>query len=98
MDPFQKSPFTNQEIPMGGSWGFPGVFQNYFGRVQIVLVMSKLFWLGQNHFGQVYIRLLWTNFYDLDLSKMIWTRPKQIGPVQNDWYLTKMIWTVQSNK
>ena len=57
--------------------------------------MSKSFWLGQNHFGQVYIRLLWTNFYDL--SKMIWTRPKQIGPVQNDWYSTKMIWSVQNH-
>ena len=64
---------------------------NYFGRVPIVLVMSKSFWLGPNHFGQVHIRLLWTNFYNLDLYKMIWTRPKQIGPVQDDSYSTKMI-------
>ena len=28
----------------------------------------------------------WTNFYDLDLSKTIWTQPKSIGPVQNDLY------------
>ena len=28
---------------------------------------------------------------------MIWTRPKQIGPIQNHWYSTKMIWTVQNN-
>ena len=27
---------------------------------------------------------------------MIWTRPKQIGPVQNYWYSTKMVWTVQN--
>jgi hypothetical protein len=27
---------------------------------------------------------------------MIWTGPKQIGPVQNDCYSTKMIWTVQN--
>ena len=26
---------------------------------------------------------------------MIWTQPKQIGPVQNDWYSTKRIWTTQ---
>ena len=38
-----------------------------------------------------------TNFYNLDLSKMIWTRPKQIGPVQNNWYSTKMIWMVQNH-
>ena len=49
-----------------------------FGRVQIVLIMSKLFWSGTNHFGQVLIRLFWTNFYDLDLSKMIWTRPNEL--------------------
>ena len=28
---------------------------------------------------------------------MIWTRPKLIGPIQNDWCLTKMIWTVQNH-
>ena len=27
---------------------------------------------------------------------MIWTRPKRIGPDQNDWYSIKMIWTVQN--
>ena len=70
---------------------------NCFGRIQIILVGSKSFWLGPNHFGQVQIRFLLTNFYNLDLSKMIWTRPKQIGPVQNDWYSTKMIWTVQNH-
>ena len=68
-----------------------------FGRVQIVLVMSKPFWSGPNHFGQVQIRLFWTIFYNLDLSKISWTRPKRIGPAQNDWYSTKMIWTVQNN-
>ena len=24
---------------------------------------------------------------------MIWTQPKRIRPVQNNWYSTKMIWT-----
>ena len=58
---------------------------NCFGRVQIVLVGSKSFWLGPNHFGQVQIRFFWTNFYNLDLTKMVCTRPKRICPVQNHW-------------
>jgi hypothetical protein len=66
----------------------------------------KLFWSGPNHFdcvqiilefGQVQIRLFSTNFYNLDLSKIFWTRKKLIGPVQNNWYSTKMIWTVQND-
>ena len=64
-----------------------------FGRLQIVLVGSKPFWSGPNHFGQVQIKLLWTNFYNIDLTKLIWTRPKRIGPILNNWYSTKMIWT-----
>ena len=28
---------------------------------------------------------------------MVWTQPKQIGPIQNDWYSTKMIRTVQNH-
>ena len=70
---------------------------NCFVQLQIVLVGSKPFWSGHNHFGQVQIRLLWTNFYNFDLTKMIWTQPKQIRPVLNNWYLTKMIWTVQND-
>ena len=34
---------------------YPSIDPKCFGRVQIVLVMSKLFWLGPNHFGQVHI-------------------------------------------
>ena len=62
---------------------------NCFGWVKIVLVRSKLFWLGPHHFGQVQIRPFWTNFYNLDLSTMdqnkldlsktIGTRPKLFG-------------------
>ena len=63
---------------------------NCFGRLQIVLVESKLFWSGPNHFGQVQIRLLCTNFYNLDPTKMIWTRPNQIGPDQNKLDSTKI--------
>ena len=50
---------------------------------------TKSFWLGPSHFGQVQIRLLWTNFYNLDLSKIIL--------VQNNWYSTKIIWTFQNH-
>ena len=64
---------------------------------QIVLDNYNLFLSGLNHFGQVQIRLFWTNFYNLDLSKMIWIRPKRIEPAKNDWYSTKMIWTVQNH-
>ena len=28
---------------------------------------------------------------------MIWTQPKRIGLIQNDWYLIKVIWTVQNH-
>ena len=42
---------------------------NCFGRVQIVLVESELFWLDLNHFGQVPIILFWTKF-------IIWTGTK----------------------
>ena len=75
---------------------------NHYGRnfaksSPIVLVRSKSFWSGPKHFAQGEIRLFWANFYNLDLTKLIWTRPKQIGPVQNYWYTTKMIWMVQNH-
>ena len=49
-----------------------------FWTVQIVYVRSKSFCSGQNNFHQVQIRLFWTNFYDLDPTKMNWTRPKRL--------------------
>ena len=73
----------------------PFIGQKWFWTIQIVLVGKKMFWLGPNNLEQVQIRLFGTNFYYLDLSKMIWTWPKQIGPVQNDWHSTKIIWLVQ---
>ena len=80
----------------------PSMGPKLFWTIQIVLDGYKLFWSGPNRFGQVQIRLLqagllWTDFYNMDLTKMIWTRPKQIGPVINDWYSTKRIWTVQNH-
>ena len=62
----------------------------HFGWVQFVLVGYKSFWTGPNYKN-------YPRKFNLDLTKMIWTRPNQIGPVQNYWYLTKMIWTVQNN-
>ena len=44
-----------------------------------MISLSKLFWLGPNYFSQVQIRLLWTNLYNSDPTKKIWTGPKQIG-------------------
>ena len=54
---------------------------------------SKLYLSGPNHFGQVQIRFLWTNFYDLVPTKIIWTRPKRIGLDQNDLDGPKSFWT-----
>ena len=69
----------------------------WLGTVKIVLDWYRLFWSGQNHFGQVQIIFFWINVYNFDLSKMIWAWPKQIVPIHNDWYSTKIIWTVQNN-
>jgi hypothetical protein len=50
-------------------------------------------------FGQVQIRAaLWTHFYNLDLSKMIWSRPKQIGSVQSNLDNPKSFWTYKRTK
>jgi hypothetical protein len=76
----------------------PSIGPKLFWTVQIVLDWYKLLWLGPNYFGQVQIKLLCTDFYNLDLSKMIWARQKQIGPDHNDWYSTKIIWIVQRSK
>ena len=74
----------------------PSIGPKWFWTAQIVFVGYKSFWSGTNHFGQVQIRLFWTNFHNLDLCKIIWTRIEQIGAIQNDWYSTKIIWTIQN--
>ena len=33
----------------------------------------------------------------MNLTKMIWTRPKQFGLDQNNLYSSKIIWTVQNH-
>ena len=64
---------------------------NCFGRVQIVLVRSKLFWSGPNHFGEVQIRLFWTNFFNLDLFKM--DQSKTIGARPKIFWWSKIFGT-----
>ena len=53
---------------------------NHFDRVPIVLDGPNLFWLGPNHFGQVQIIKISPKKYNLNLTKIIWTRPKRFGP------------------
>ena len=55
---------------------------NCLGQVKIVLVGSKSFWSDLNHFDQVKIRLFWTNFYNLDLSKMILMVQNHFGTME----------------
>ena len=68
--------------------------------VQIVLDGYKQLWSDSNCFGGVQIILVrfkldfsGLNLYNLDLSKMIWTQPEQIGSVHNDWSSKNNIWT-----
>ena len=68
----------------------PSMGPKWFWTVQIVFFGSKSFWSDPNHFGQVLIRFFWTNFYNLDLSKMIWT---WFGPDQNELERSKTIGT-----
>ena len=70
---------------------------NNFGWVPIFLDESNLFWFGPNHFGQVQIIEITPEKYNLNLTKMIWTRPKRFGPDQKNLYSSKTIWTVQNH-
>ena len=49
---------------------------NHFGWVQKVLVGYKSLWSGSNHFGQVQTINISLEKSNLNLTKMIWTRPK----------------------
>ena len=57
----------------------------------------KRFWTGAICFGRVQIVLFGSKLYFSGLIFIIWTRPKRIGFVQNNWYSTKIIWTVQNH-
>ena len=54
-----------------------------FGRVLIVLNRSNSFWSCPNHFEQVQNIKVSQDKSNLNLIKMIWTKPKQFVPVQN---------------
>ena len=53
----------------------------------------KSFWLGTNHFGQVQIIRISQEKSNLNLTKIIWTRPKRFGQDPNNLYQSKTIWT-----
>ena len=57
---------------------------NDFGRLPIILDGPNLFWSGSNHFGQVQIIEISPEKSDLNLTKIIWTQPKQFVPIQNN--------------
>ena len=57
---------------------------NHFCRVLIVLDGSNLFCLGPNRFGQVQIMKIIPEKSNLNLTEMIWIRPKQFAPDQNN--------------
>ena len=46
---------------------------------------SNSFWSGPNNFGQVQIIKISPEKYNLNLTKMIWSLPKQFGPYQNNF-------------
>ena len=71
---------------------------NNFGRVPIVLERSHLFWWGPNHFGQVQIIKINTEKSNLNMTKMIWTRPKRFGPDQNNLDCPKLFWTYRRTR
>ena len=64
-----------------------------FGRVTIILDGTNLFWSGTNHFGQVQTKKFSSEKSNLNLTKMIWTRPKQFVLVQNNLDGPKSFWT-----
>ena len=55
--------------------------------------MSSPFWLGPNNFEQVQIMKICPEKSNLNLTKIIWTWPKQFGLNQNNLDSTKTIGT-----
>ena len=55
----------------------PSIGPELFWTLQIILVEYQSFWTGPNCFGQVQIKnKIVQKKSDLNLTKMIWTRPK----------------------
>ena len=71
---------------------------NDFGKVPIVMDGSNLFWSGPNHFGLVEIIKISPEKSNLNLTKMIWTWPKQFVPVQNNLDDPKSFWTYRRTR
>ena len=71
---------------------------NNFGRVPIVLDQSNSFWSGPNNFGQVQIIEISPEKSNLNLTKMVCTRPKQFVPVQNNLEGAKSFWTYRRTR
>ena len=53
--------------------------------------------ISPNRFSWVQIILVRLKLDFYGLLFIIWTRPKLIGPIQIDWHLTKIIWTVKTH-
>ena len=81
-------------------WSCP----NHFGQVQIIkisqeksnLTLTKMLW--------ALTKTIRSNFKKFAKKSLIWPRPKffghspkRFGPDQNNWYSTKMIWSVQNH-
>ena len=71
--------------------------QIIFGRVPIVWLRSNSFWSGPNHYGQVQIIRISLEKSNLNLTKILWPRPKKFGPNQNNLHLSKTICKVQNH-
>ena len=71
----------------------PFIGPNNFGTVQIILDRSNSFWTSSNNFEQVQIIKISPEKFSFDMSKMICRRPKEIGPVQNDFGGPNQFWT-----
>ena len=73
----------------------PSMGPKLFWTVQIILVGYQTFWMGPIHFNQVQIKQISPEKSDLNLTKIVWTRPKQIVLDQNNLYPSKTIWTTE---
>ena len=60
------------------------------------LVEYQSFWTGLILFGRVQIIQISPEKSNLELTKMIWTQPKQFGHDQNNLCPSETIWTVQN--
>jgi len=67
------------------------IFKNW------VLVFSFMYLVSVDPMDRSQIIKISPKKTNLDLIKMIWIRPKQFGPGQNNFYQSETIWTVQNH-